>query len=63
MRRMPSVLHPVMPTKAIYLPLLPKMIFSLMEIFIIKLVTAPAMPFISKEDIKSTEHSLHTEQT
>lgn len=58
-----SVLHPMMPTNAIYLPLLLKMIFPLMEIFIIKLVTAPAMRFISKEDIKNTEHSLHTEQT
>lgn len=50
-------------TNAVYLSLLPKLIFSLMEIFIIKLVTAPAMQFISKEDIKNTEDSLHTEQT
>lgn len=50
-------------TNVIYLSLLPKLIFSLMEIFIIKLVTAPAMQFISKEDIKNTKHSLHTEQT
>lgn len=50
-------------TNAFYLSLLPKMIFSLTEIFIIRLVTAPAMQFISKEDIKNTEDSLHTEQT
>lgn len=39
------------------------MIFSLTEIFIIKFATAPAMEFISKEDIKNTKDSLHTEQT
>lgn len=50
-------------TNAVYLSLLPKMIFLLMEMFIIKPVTAPAMQFISKEDIKNTEDSLHTEQT
>lgn len=50
-------------TNATYLSQLPKMIFSLMEIFIIKLVTAPAMQFINKEDTKNTEDSLHTEQT
>jgi len=31
--------------------------------FIIKLVTASVMQFISKKDIKNTEDSLHTEQT
>lgn len=34
-----------------------------MKMFIIKLVTASVMQFISKEDIKNTEDSLHIEQT
>jgi len=50
-------------TNAVYLSLLAELIFSLMEIFIIKLVTAPAMQLISEDDIKNTEDSLHTEQT